>query len=45
VQAHERPVSIALACELVVVLIIFLAAAIITNLGAIGAAIERLWWF
>lgn len=39
------PVSIAVACELVVVIVIILAAAILTNAGAIGAAVERLGWF
>lgn len=39
------PVSIAIACELVVVIVIIIGAAIITNMGAIGAAVERLGWF
>lgn len=39
------PVSIAMAAELVVVIAIIMFAAVITNAGAIGAAIERLGWF
>lgn len=35
------PVSIAIACELVVVIVIILAAAILTNAGAIGAALSN----
>lgn len=39
------PVSIAMAAELVVAIAIIIFAAILTNAGAIGAAIERLGWF
>lgn len=39
------PVSIAIATELIVAIAIIIFAAILTNAGAIGAAIERLEWF
>jgi len=39
------PVSIAIAAECIVLLAIFIFAAVLTNAGAIGAAVERMGWF
>ncbi len=39
------PFTATLVAELVVVIAIIIFAAILTNAGAIGAAVERLGWF
>lgn len=39
------PFTATLVAELVVVVAIIIGAAILTNAGAIGAAVERLGWF
>ncbi len=40
-----HPISAAIVAEMIVVIAILIGAAIITNMGAIGAAVERLGWF
>lgn len=39
------PFTATMVAELIVVIAIILGAAVITNIGAIGAAVERLGWF
>ena len=40
-----HPVSAAIVAEMIVVVAILIGAAVIINIGAIGAAVERLGWF
>ncbi len=40
-----HPISAAIVAEMIVVIAILIGAAILTNAGAIGAAVERLGWF
>lgn len=40
-----HPISAAIVAELIVVVAILIGAAVIINIGALGAAVERMGWF